>query len=197
MFRLLFAFAFTLSVTACGGGGSSSGSPAIPAGVPQAAQGSGATMPASIGTIAVGYIECDTAANIAAGNNCNNYANFSNGTFSFTAVAANASGSPIAQQVSGGSALGFANGSYRVTESPSDSPAMLSISGGPWATPGSVLSANGAAYGNRFYVQCIHTGTATLQLQLGDGSGLPLGTAAFTTNVATVNCTASFALTID
>ena len=156
-------------------------------------------LPAATGTIGAGYVECDTAANIAAGNDCNGYANFSNGAFAFTAIAATASGAPIVQQVANGGVLGFSNGAYRVVESPGDGAAMISISGGPWAAPGSVLSDAGGAYGNRFFVTCLQRGTAHLQLQLVSGSagvGLPFATASFSRNETAVDCSSSQSLTV-
>jgi hypothetical protein len=198
MNRLLFVILLVPSLAACGGGGAaSSSSGVIPAGLSQnAAQTVGATMPAATGTVGAGYIECDTAANIAAGNNCGGYANLSDGVFAFTAIAATAAGAPIAQQTAGGVALQFANGGYRVLEAASDGAPVVAIAGGPWSSPGGVLSAGGVSYGNRFTVQCLRQGVATLQLQLTSGQALPPATTAFAANVTTVDCTASFALTI-
>jgi hypothetical protein len=189
-----------LSLTACGGGGSTSGAAAV---LVQQAQNSSAqstgVMPASIGTVAAGYIACDTAANIAAGNDCNHFANFADGAFAFTAIAATAAGAPIADQTVNGSALAFPNGSYRVVESSNDSPAIVSIDGGPWSTPGTALTGSGGSYGNRFFVRCQHLGTASLRLELVSGptsAALPFATAAFQTNNTTVNCSASGTVTI-
>jgi hypothetical protein len=203
----MFAIVLVLALAACGGGGSGSASSFTPQLTSQGSSSLGnAVMPASSGTVASGYIECDNAVNIAAGNNCNNYANFSpapsgsvGGTFAFTAIAASPSGAPILTQSGGAGALGFANGSVRVVEAASGSPAIVSISGGPWSTPGGVLSGNGGSYGNAFTVQCVRTGTAQLQLQLVTASGaqsLPLATGAYSTNVTAVNCSASGSLTI-
>jgi hypothetical protein len=193
-------FVLLLALTACGGGGSTSGVPGAPS---QSSQSSSAQsngmLPVSSGSIAAGYIACDTAANTAAGNECNHDANFANGAFAFTAIAATASGAPIAEQIVGASALAFPNGSYRVVESPADSPAMVAIDGGPWSTPGSVLAGAGGSYGNRFFVRCVHRGTANLRLELVSGStasALPFATTAFTSNSTTVNCTASGSVTV-
>jgi len=174
------------------------------------------TLPLS-GGIASGYIECATPAQIAAGNNCANYANFDTSTslYTFTAVAADSSGYPIGTQLGSGGAVPFANGAYKVIESPSDNPAIVSITGGPWSSPGSALPAATGAYGNTFNVQCLHRGTAQLQLQLVGGAPavqvagytydpgkfppldavLPIGTRT-ATSVA-VNCTASGSITIN
>ncbi len=169
------------------------------------------------GGIASGYIECATPAQIAAGNNCAGYANFdlATGLYTFTAVAADSGGYPIATQLANGAAVPFANGAYNVVESPADNPAIVAITGGPWSSPGSALPAATGAYGNAFSVRCIHTGTAQLQLQLVGGAPtapvngyaydaskfpspnamLPIGVHG-PSSVA-VNCTASGALTID
>jgi hypothetical protein len=174
------------------------------------------TLPLS-GGIASGYIECATPEQIAAGNNCANYANFDASTslYTFTAVAADSSGYPIGTQLGNGGAVPFANGGYKVIESASDSPAIVEITGGPWSSPGSALPAATGAYGNTFNVRCIHRGTAQLQLQLVSGAPsvqvagytydpskypardavLPIGTRT-ATSVA-VNCTASGSLIID
>jgi hypothetical protein len=196
--RLLIAIA-ACALAACGGGGSTgaAGSSVLPA----QSQGlsSTGTLSAATGTMASGYIECDTPAHTAAGNNCDGGANFTpatppavGGAFTFTAIAATASGAPIAQQLSNGGALSFANGSYRVIEAPSDGAAIVSIAGGPWSMPGSAFSA-AASYGNSFSVTCTHVGTANLQLQVANGSGqvLPFATAAYATSATTVNCSAS------
>jgi hypothetical protein len=210
MSRAVFFIAFSMLLTACGGGGSASTTTSSITPITQsqspATIGSGVFSPAA-GTVASGYIECDTAANIAAGNNCNNYGNFTpaaapatGGTFAFTAVAATSSGSPIADQILNGNALVFPNGSYRVAESAIDGPAIVTIAGGPWATPGSALSGPNGSYGNRFFVQCLRSGTANLQLELVAGSqvhALPLGGSAFAANVTTVNCSSSGALTLN
>ncbi|HZW52892.1 MAG TPA: hypothetical protein VFF00_02595 [Candidatus Elarobacter sp.] len=199
MFKPVFALVLTLSLTACGGAGSTAGAGIVPVSGQSSSALSGGLMPASSGTVGAGYIECDTAANIAAGNDCNGYANFSNGAFAFTAIAATSSGTPIAAQAGSGGALGFANGAYRVAESASDSPAIVAVSGGPWAAPGAVLSGPGGSYGNRFFVQCVRRGTASLELELisgADASALPLATGAFPANTTTVNCSASGAVTV-
>ena len=197
----------TLALSACGGGGGSAPSAVLPAnGGIQNQSAVGSTLSSASGTIAAGYIECDTAANIAAGNNCNNYANFFpaappaiGGAFIFTAIAATASGSPIAQQLVNGSSATFPNGAYQVVESRGDNPQIVSISGGPWSTPGSQLSGAGGSYGNHVSITCVHTGTGNLELQLVAGSNtvsLPLGMQAFPANATTVNCSASGAVTI-
>ena len=174
------------------------------------------TLPLS-GGIASGYIECATPAQIAAGNNCANYANFDTSTslYTFTAVAADSSGYPIGTQLGNGGAAPFANGAYKVIESASDNPAIVSITGGPWSSPGSALPAATGTYGNIFNVQCIHRGTAQLQLQLVGGAPtvqvagytydpseyppsnavLPIGTRGATS--VSVNCTASGSLVIN
>lgn len=174
------------------------------------------TLPLS-GGIASGYIECATPAQIAAGNNCANYANFDTSTslYTFTAVAADSSGYPIGTQLGNGGAVPFANGAYKVIESASDNPAIVEITGGPWSSPGSALPAATGAYGNTFNVRCVHRGTAQLQLQLVGGAPsvqvagftydpskypapnavLPIGTRT-ATSVA-VNCTASGSLIIN
>jgi hypothetical protein len=174
------------------------------------------TLPLS-GGVASGYIECATPAQIAAGNNCANYANFDLTTslYTFTAVAADSSGYPIGTQLGTGGAAPFANGAYKVIESASDNPAIVEITGGPWSNPGSALSAATGAFGNSFNVRCVHRGTAQLQLQLVGGAPtvqvagytydpskypapnavLPIGTRT-ATSVA-VNCTASGSLTIN
>ena len=204
-FGLLAALTFAL--TACGGGGGSGPSAVLPPGGAMQNQSSlGSALPPASGTIASGYIECDTAANIAAGNNCNNFANFfpapapgGGGTFVFTAIAATASGTPIAQQLVNGSSATFSNGAYQVVEARGDNPQILSISGGPWAAPGSVLSGAEGSYGNRVSIVCMHPGTANLELQLVAGSNtpaLPFATQSFSSNAATVNCSAAGSIII-
>jgi hypothetical protein len=199
MHKPLFPLVLTVLLTACGGGGGGAASVTPAAQSPNLGASSGQSLSVSTGTIAAGYIECDTAVNIAAQNDCNGYANMSNGSFAFTAIAATASGAPIAQQLVNGSSLTFPNGAYRVAESPADVPALIAVSGGPWPAPGSVLDANGTAYGNRFFVTCIARGTAHLVLQRVDASGttaLPLATTAFPSNNDTVNCSASGSLIV-
>ena len=174
------------------------------------------TLPLS-GGIASGYIECATLDQMAAGNNCANYANFDTSTslYTFTAVAADSSGYPIGAQLANGGPVSFANGAYKVIESPSDNPAIVSVSGGPWSSPGSAFSAATGTYGNAFSVRCINRGTAQLQLQLVGGAPtvavagyaydpskypapnavLPIGTRSASS--VSVNCSASGSLTID
>ncbi len=197
--------ALTLTLTACGGGGGSAASAVLPANGGIANQSAlGSTLSPASGTIASGYIECDTAANTAAGNHCNNYANFFpaptvGGTFVFTAIAATASGTPITQQLVNGSSATFPNGAYRAVESAGDVPQILSISGGPFTSPGSALSGAAGSYGNHVSITCVHMGTGNLELQLVGESGaqtLPLGTLAFSSNTTTVNCSASGGITI-
>jgi hypothetical protein len=159
------------------------------------------SLSAATGTVATGYIECDTQAHTAAGNNCDNFANFTpvvqpggGGAYGFTAIAATASGIPIALQLSNGGGLSFANGSYRVIEAPSDGAAIVTIAGGPWSMPGQSFAGAGGSYGNAFSVTCIHVGTANLQMQLvsaGNAQPLSFASAAFASNVSTVNCTAT------
>ena len=174
------------------------------------------TLPLS-GGIASGYIECATPEQIAAGNNCANYANFDTSTslYTFTAVAADSGGYPIGTQLANGGPAPFANGAYKVIESPTDNPAIVSITGGPWSSPGSVFPAATGTYGNAFTVRCINRGTAQLQLQLVGGAPtvavagytydpskypppnavLPIG--ARNASSVSVNCSASGSLTIN
>jgi hypothetical protein len=190
------------ALAACGGGGGSTaagGSSVLP--VQSQVLSSTGTLSAATGTVAAGYIECDTQAHTAAGNNCDDYANFTpvaqpggGGAYGFTAIAATASGIPIALQLSNGGGLSFANGSYRVIEAPSDGAAIVTIAGGPWSMPGQSFAGAGGSYGNAFSVTCVHVGTANLQIQLaGAGGAQPLAfaSAAFASNVTTVNCSAS------
>jgi len=206
--RLLIALS-ACALAACGGGGGSgtmgSSSSVVPA-QSQALSSTG-TLSAAIGTMASGYIECDTQAHTAAGNNCDGFANFtaatppaSGGAFTFTAIAATATGAPIAQQLSNGGALSFANGSYRAIEAPSDGAAIVSIAGGPWSMPGSAFAAAAGSYGNTFSVTCTHVGTANLQLQVvanGSAQVLPLAAVAYATNTMTVDCSASGSITVN
>ncbi|HEX3469039.1 MAG TPA: hypothetical protein VHT05_13255 [Candidatus Elarobacter sp.] len=164
-------------------------------------------MPASIGTVARGYIECDTQAHTAAGNNCDGEANFTpaappayGGYYTFTAIAANGSGSPIDQQLSNGGALSFANGSYGVVEAPSDGAPLVTISGGPWSMPGSAFTGATGSYGNQFTVTCTHVGTANLVLQIvsnGVAATLPFASSAFSSSTTAVNCSASGSITVE
>ncbi len=206
--RLLVATSIC-ALAACGGGGSTgaAGPSILPAQAQNQGLSSTGTLSAATGTMASGYIECDTQAHTAVGNNCDNFANFTaatppafGGSYAFTAVAATAAGAPIAQQLSNGGALSFANGSYRVIEAPSDGAAMVNIAGGPWSMPGAAFSGAGGAYGNTFSVTCTHVGTANLVLQVvanGNTQTLPLAAAAFATNVTTVDCSASGSLTVN
>jgi hypothetical protein len=208
MFKVVAGCALSLALCGCGGGGSTSSSvtPSLAETQSEATFGS-ATLPVALGTIAAGYIECDTVANTAAGNNCNNYANFAaatgaatGGTFTFTAIAAVASGDPIAQHMNGASPMTFSNGAYQVVESPGDNPPILSVAGGPWSTPGTAFVRADGSYGHSVSVQCLHMGTGNLELQLVTGSAsqtLPLGSRSFATNTAKVNCTSSGGITID
>jgi hypothetical protein len=196
------------ALAACGGGGGSTaaGGPSVLPVQTQVLSSTG-TLSAATGTVATGYIECDTQAHTAAGNNCDNYANFTaaappafGGAYTFTAIAATASGQPIAQQLSNGGALSFANGSYRVIEAPSDGTAIVTIAGGPWSMPGSAFSSAAGSFGNTFGVTCTHVGTANLLLQVeanGNVQGLSLATAAFAANTTTVNCSSSGSLTVN
>lgn len=199
--------ALTVALSACSGGGGSAPSALPPqTGGVQNQAALGSTLSPSSGTIGSGYIECDTAPNIAAGNNCNNFANFypaaapaTGGAFVFTAIAATAAGNPIAEQLVNGSSAAFPNGAYRVVESAGDNPQIVSVSGGPWSTPGSQLSGADGSYGNHVSIACVRTGKGNLELQLVTGSGtlpLPLGTRAFASNTTTVNCSASGAITV-
>ncbi len=205
--RFVLSSALALALTACGGGGGSAPSAVLPAaGGIQNQSSLGSTLSPASGTIASGYIECDTAANIAAGNNCNGFANFFpatapavGGAFVFTAIAATASGTPIAQQLVNGSSATFPNGAYQVVESRGDNPQIVSISGGPWAAPGSALTGAEGSYGNRVSIACVHAGTGTLELQLVDGSNtraLPFATRVFAANATSVNCSASGGITV-
>jgi hypothetical protein len=205
--RQLLIAVVASALAACGGGGGSSGPSVVPETVGSQGLASTGTLPASIGTIATGYIECDTQAHTAAGNNCDGQANFtpatppaSGGFYTFTAIAAGAAGSPIDQQLSNGGALSFANGSYRVIESPSDGAAMVSISGGPWSMPGSAFTGASGSYGNQFSVTCTRVGTANLLLQTasnGKVGALAFGSSAFASNTTTVNCSATGSFTFE
>lgn len=205
--RRALILAAVCGLTACGGGGgsTSAASPLLPQPGSQGLASTG-TMSSSIGTVARGYIECDTQAHTAAGNNCDNAANFTpasapafGGYYTFTAIAANASGSPIDQQLSNGGALSFANGSYGVIEAPSDGAALVTISGGPWSMPGSAFTGATGSYGNQFTVTCTHVGTAHLVLEISNGAvaTLPFGSTAFASNATAVDCSASGSLTVD
>ncbi len=174
------------------------------------------TLPLS-GGIASGYIECATPEQVAAGNNCANYANFDGNTslYTFTAVAADSSGYPIGAQLANGAPAPFANGAYKVIESPGDSPPIVSVTGGPWSSPGAAFPAATGTYGNTFNVQCVKRGTAQLQLQLVGGAPtiqvagytydpskypppnavLPIGTRSASS--VSVNCTATGSLIIN
>lgn len=203
--RLLVALTIC-TLTACGGGGGGTSGPSV---LPAQTQGQGlsstGTLSAATGTMASGYIECDTQAHTAAGNNCDNFANLTpapqagaGGAYGLTAIAATASGAPIALQLSNGGGLSFANGSYRVIEAPSDGAAIVTIAGGPWSMPGQAFAGASGSYGNAFSVTCIHVGTANLQMQLiaaGNGQSLPFASATFASNLTTVNCTASESVT--
>ncbi len=148
------------------------------------------------GGVASGYIECATLGQITAGNDCANYANFDTNAalYTFTAVAADASGYPIATQLANGAPVAFSNGAYTVIESPGDNPPIVSVSGGPWSNPGTAFAAPAGAYGNQFNVRCMRTGIAQLQMQLVGGAVLPAG--AHSPGSVSVNCTASGSLTI-
>jgi len=124
------------------------------------------------GGVASGYIECATLGQITAGNDCANYANFDTNAalYTFTAVAADASGYPIATQLANGAPVAFSNGAYTVIESPGDNPPIVSVSGGPWSNPGTAFAA------------------------LVGGAVLPAG--AHSPGSVSVNCTASGSLTI-
>jgi len=190
------------ALAACGGGGGTTAagmSPVLPA-QSQVLSSTG-TLSAATGTMSTGYIECDTQAHTAAGNNCDDFANFTpapqpggGGAYGFTAIAATASGVPIALQLSNGGGLSFANGSYRVIEAPADGAPIVTIAGGPWSMPGQAFAGAAGSYGNAFSVTCIHVGTANLQIQLvsaGNAQPLSFASAAFASNVSTVNCTAT------
>lgn len=169
------------------------------------------------GGIASGYIECATPDQIAAGNNCANYANFDANAalYTFTAVAADASGYPIVTQAVNGAPAAFANGAYKVVESPNDNPPIVSVTGGPWSNPGSAFVASAGSYGNHFSVRCMHMGVAQLELRMVGGSptdpvaGYPydpstypapnavLPAGARSPGSVSVNCTASGSLVIN
>lgn len=193
-----FILCAVLALAACGGGGTTSALPVAqsPSGVPF---GTAGLLP-SDSAVATAYLQCDSLTNIAAGNNCNNFANYDANThaYALTAIAATSAGAPIVQQIVNGAAVPFSNGSYRVVEAASDVPAVVSVAEGAWSTPGSALRGAGGFYGNLVHVQCIRTGQATLQVQLVSASSLPLplATSAFATNIASVNCTASGAIVI-
>jgi hypothetical protein len=179
----------------------------------------GGTTPVTLalaGGIASGYIECATLNQISTGNNCANYANFdaNAGLYTFTAVAADADGYPIVAPSADGAAPAFANGAFKVVESASDNPPIVTITGGPWASPGSAFAAATGSYGNHFNVRCMHTGVAQLELRMVGGaptdpvSGYPydpstypapnavLPAGARSPGSVSVNCTASGSLVI-
>ncbi|HEY8313054.1 MAG TPA: hypothetical protein VIG51_02670 [Candidatus Baltobacteraceae bacterium] len=137
------------------------------------------------GVVANGYIECATAAENTDGNNCNNYGNFdpNSGAYTFTAVAADYDGFPIVQQAISGSYLPFDNGAYTVSESPADSPAILTLTGnGPFNEPGGDLTGPSGSwyvpgsftYGHHFTVQCSGVGEGHVVMQLNGSGGTPL-----------------------
>jgi hypothetical protein len=136
--------------------------------------------------VASGYIQCDLTSQNTTDGTCGSYANYDAAAhaYRFTAVAADSSGYPIATAHVGAdyaaneAGLTFDNGDLRPVET--DSLGILSISGGPWSTPGQhYATAPGTmpaatysgpyVYGNAFSVQCLKTGTAYLGLQLGPG----------------------------
>lgn len=202
--RLLVALVASTLAACGGGGGTTAASSSVLPTQTQTLFSSG-TLSAATGTMASGYVECDTQAHTAAGNNCDGFANFTpapqaggGGTFAFTAIAATASGTPIALQMSNGGALSYTNGSYRVIEAASDGSPIVTITGGPWSMPGAAFSATGVSYGNAFTVACVRVGTANLQLQLGSSAQpLPFATTAYASNITTVDCTAAESITFE
>lgn len=203
--RYILALAMSALVGCSGGGGTTTALPQTQA--PAQTLAAAGTMPPSTGTIATGYIECDTLAHTAAGNNCDGYANFTpatapafGGASTFTAIAAGAGGAPIVQELSNGGAMSFANGTYRVVEAASDGAPVVTITGGPWSTPGSAFSTASGSYGNMFSVACARVGIATLVLQMvanGNAQTLPLAATAFGANSTSVNCSSSASIPVE
>ena len=139
----------------------------------QAPQALGAL--ALTGAIGSGYIECDTwAQNVASpAGTCNSGENYSNGTYYFTAVAADFDGFPIVNQ-----GIPFDNGGYSVVETDGNGIVTLGYNG-PFTAPGNNLTGPSSGwvagstfqYGNRFTATCNKVGTASLGLQLASGQG--------------------------
>ncbi len=193
-----------VGLAACGGGGGA----APPLLAPPLSRPGAAPASASF-AVASGYITCATSDQARLGNDCGGYANFDpqTSTYAFTAVAADAAGDPIVQQLAGGSPVGFANGSYEVVESANDAQRLVAIGGGPWSAPGAALATPAGSYGNPFTVRCLHTGIAQLALRLTAGSAagsapngaapgtlLPIGPQKSAS--MSVNCNAGGSLTI-
>lgn len=120
------------------------------------------------GVLGSGYIQCDTAANIAANNGCSGSFNTGTGLYTLTAVGADYNGFPIVYQAG----VNFDNGGYSVVATSGGSNVVLS-NNGPFTNPGNQLTTgpSGAwyvpgafTYGQPFNVQCVHLGTATLGL---------------------------------
>jgi len=134
-----------------------------------------------LGVAASGYIECATESQIAAGNTCKNYANLNNGTYTFTAVAADYAGYPIFNEIVNRQPLRFDNGAFSVTESDGKGIVSIAQPAGGFASPGSTLNnaagggapVTGLTYGNAFTVRCARPGTTLLSLQLGPNGGRP------------------------
>lgn len=134
------------------------------------------------GVVATGYVECDTATqNTDTTGKCNNYANFTpstdptypGGTYHLTAVAGDFNGFPIVYQAG----LSFDNPSFSVTAT--DTPAIVSVSAGPWDNPGNHLTGpsggwvagSNFVYGQAFTATCLQPGTAHIALMLNANGG--------------------------
>ena len=125
------------------------------------------------GVMGTAYIECATAAQITAGNNCNNYANFNpvTGQYTFTAIAADADGFPIVQQPNpyGPGNVPFDNGSFTVVETTA-TPILTVTDAGPYGDPGTAITGPSGGYyvpgvftyGQSFNVQCNSVGQGTV-----------------------------------
>ncbi|MGR4064943.1 MAG: hypothetical protein ACLQPV_05800, partial [Vulcanimicrobiaceae bacterium] len=133
------------------------------------------------GAMGTAYVECATAAQNVAGNNCNDYANFNpvTGLYTFTAVAADADGFPIVQQSNpyGPGNVPFDNGSFTVVETTA-TPILTVTNAGPYGDPGSTITGPSGGYyvpgiftyGQGFNVQCNSVGQATLGLQIAQSA---------------------------
>lgn len=107
---------------------------------------------------------------------CSNGANFINGVYYFTAVAADYDGFPIVNQ----GTTPFDNGSYSVVETDGSNPPVVTLgSDGPFSLPGANLTGPSSGwiagstfqYGNRFTATCNAVGTANLALQFTANQG--------------------------
>ena len=128
------------------------------------------------GVMGTAYIECATDAQITAGNNCNNYANFNpaTGQYTFTAIAADADGFPIVQQPNpyGPGNVPFDNGSFTVVETTA-TPILTVTNAGPYGDPGTAITGPSGGYyvpgvftyGQSFNVQCNQVGQGTVGLE--------------------------------